>query len=140
MARETDLKALVNKFAGEIEAAVVARVNAEFAARFDDLRKSIVGGESKRAPRAAAKRSASPRSGLKAALKPCPICGKPNKARRFSYLCDEHRTNENQAKFKRGAVPAKKAAAPRSAAKTTKTTRKAGGARAKAEQASDAKA
>ncbi len=125
MARQLDVKSIVEKFAAEIEAAVAARVNAEFASRFDELRGRILGGASTSAPKAAAssapqKRRPGPRAGFKAALKPCPVCGTPNKARRFSYLCDEHRTEENKKKFKGGAAVTKKASAPRAAKKSRK--------------------
>jgi hypothetical protein len=50
------------------------------------------------------------RANYAAELKPCPVCGTPNKARRFSYLCENDRTAENLSKFKGAAR--KGAAAP----------------------------
>lgn len=100
MARNTDLKALVERFAADIESAVVSRVNAEFGSRFDELRARILeGAASAPAPRGL-RRKPGPRAGFKAELKPCPVCGTANKARRFSYLCEDHRSGENLKKFK----------------------------------------
>ena len=130
MARTANpLAQLMKKFSVEIEAAVAARVNDEFAARFGDLRDSVISavaqgaGTKGRRGRPAAgtlslRRKPGPRAGtIVAELKPCPICGEKNKARRFSYLCDKHRSDENLAKFKsaRSAAAAKTVAAPKAA-------------------------
>jgi predicted NAD/FAD-dependent oxidoreductase len=54
--------------------------------------------------------------------KPCPVCATPTKARRYSYLCEQHRTAENLAKYK-GAQPV--TAAPVAAVPPTFVVRKA---------------
>jgi hypothetical protein len=115
MPKKTDLQSLVAKFAEELEAAVTARVNDEFAARFDDFRSRILGGE-KVAPRTvvatggkAAGKRRGPRAGSSAPSKPCPVCSEPTKARRYSYLCEKHRSDENLKKFKNAKVAAKAA-------------------------------
>ena len=129
MARNADLRSLIENFVSSLEVVVRERVNNDFAARFDELRERILDGVTS-APRAPGKKTAAkaaskrrgPLAGTKAALKPCPVCGTPNKARRYSYLCDEHRTAANQKKFKgaaKAAVPAK-AKAPRKGAKGTR--------------------
>ena len=121
MARSTDLKDLVEQFAAALEGVVARRANEAFAAKFDAVKSQILGGGTA-APRAAAPaaapagrvtRKAAGRASYAAALKPCPVCGTPNKARRFSYLCDSHRSPENLSKFKGAAkAGAAKAAAP----------------------------
>lgn len=119
MPKVKELTKLVEKFAADLEEVVAQRTSAEFASRFDELRRSILGGAAK-APTLRLKKP-NPRAGIPAELKPCPICGEPNKARRFSYLCENDRTPENLAKFRgatlkrgRGAQPA---AAPEAATK-----------------------
>ncbi len=124
------LSLLMKKFSVEIEAAVAARVNDEFAARFGDLRDSVIAavaqgaGVKGRRGRPAAgtfslRRKPGPRAGtIVAELKPCPVCGEKNKARRFSYLCEKHRSEENRAKFKSNrsaTAAARTASAPRAA-------------------------
>jgi hypothetical protein len=135
MAKKTDLQSLVTKFAAELEAAVTARVNDEFAARFDDFRSRILGGatgstralvaagakaaKSAKAPKASKAAKADrrgPKKGGKAVAKPCPVTGVLNTHRRFSYLMPEVRTPENLAKFK-GAAKAKADAKPEAKAK-----------------------
>jgi hypothetical protein len=119
MAKSRDLRALVEGFAAQLELAVREHVNREFARRFDDLRTSILKG-ARRPPLltgGSARLSARSlrRPGPKAALKPCPVCKVPNKARRFSYLCDKHRSADNLKKFK-GAAARTGAEAPAPAA------------------------
>lgn len=102
-----DLRPIVDAFMAEIEEAVTRRVNEEFANRFDELREDILKG-SARAPsvsrRGAASRStvrAAPRRTLrKAEMRPCPVTGILNSARRYSYLMPEHRTKENLEKYR----------------------------------------
>jgi hypothetical protein len=128
MARTANpLSRLMKQFSSDIEAAIAARVNDEFAARFDDLRDSVIsavaqggGSKSRRGKQPlgtfALRRKPGPRAGtIVAEQKPCPICGEKNKARRFSYLCDAHRSVENLAKFKSARSAAVRAA--RNAAK-----------------------
>lgn len=111
MAKQVDLMSLVKQFATEIEAAVSARVNAEFAARFEDFRSRIIDGavgvkkSMPSLPAAGVAKKRGPKAGGKAELKPCPVCGEKNKARRFSYLCEKHRSDENLKKFKGAAKP-----------------------------------
>jgi hypothetical protein len=134
MAGKSDVRRLVEQFVSDLERAVTDRVNGDFATRFDDLKRSILGGAA-REPRPSGRRlRPGPRSGYKAELKPCPVCGTPNKARRFSYLCDKHRNEENLRKYKGAAkgapatAPAKKgrarAKAPKAAAKKARRTAK----------------
>jgi len=109
MPRAGKLQSMVSSFASELERAVREEATNEFRRRFDELRASILSG-AKTAPALGGRRAAAGKvARQKADLKPCPICGERNKARRFSYLCDKHRTKENRAKFK-GASRAKKAA------------------------------
>jgi hypothetical protein len=127
MARTANpLSQLLKSFSSEIEAAVAARVNEEFAARFDDLRDSVISavsqGKTVKGRRGrpslgglSLRRKPGPKAGtITAELKPCPVCGEKNKARRYSYLCDKHRSDDNLSKFKsarsggKGAVPAVK--------------------------------
>lgn len=44
-----------------------------------------------------------PRPGYTVTPKPCPVCGTPNAARRFSFLCESHRSPEYLAAHKRAA-------------------------------------
>lgn len=118
MARNSDLQQLVQDFAAQLEAIVARRANESFAAKFDSVKAQILGGRV--APAAAAPsagrvgRPRGSRASYAAELKPCPVCGTPNKARRFSYLCENHRNAENLAKFKGAA----KAGAPAAAGAT----------------------
>jgi hypothetical protein len=119
------LALLMKKFSADIESAVSARVNQEFAARFDDLRDSVIsavargaGAQGRRGRPAggtfALRRKPGPRAGtIVAELKPCPVCSEKNKARRFSYLCEKHRSTENLAKFKSARSAAKAGVAPK---------------------------
>lgn len=45
-----------------------------------------------------------PRPGYTVTPKPCPVCGTPNAARRFSFLCESHRSPEYLAAHKRVAA------------------------------------
>lgn len=142
MARKTDLGRLVEQFTSDLERAIRSRVNSDFASRFDDLKRSILGGAS-RAPAGGvrAKGRPGPRSGYKAELKPCPVCGTPNKARRFSYLCDKHRTDENLRKFKGAAKAGGKAAPAKKGRGRGKAGARKGGKRAgKSEAGADKQA
>lgn len=122
MAKTSDLQALVEQFATQLEAIVTRRANEAFAAKFDVVKSQILGGSTASASAAApvkvkgrVGRPPGSRASYAAAAKPCPVCGTPNKGRRFSYLCESHRTAENLAKFKgasRKAAPAAPAAAP----------------------------
>ena len=107
MARDPELRALVDRFASQLEEAVTSRVAAEFARRFEELRASVLAGATK-APATRGRRQPGPPPGTRAQPKPCPVCGEPNKARRFSYLCEAHRSAESLAKFKGGQPPAVK--------------------------------
>ena len=110
----SDLKALVEQFATQLEGIITRRANEAFAAKFDAVKAQMVGGSAtKSAPAAAPKgrvgRPPGSRANYAAAEKPCPVCGTMNKGRRFSYLCEDHRSAENLAKFKgasRKAAPA----------------------------------
>jgi hypothetical protein len=112
MPRTSDLAALVSSFASQLEAIVTRRANEEFAARFDGLKAQILSG-SKTAPVLGLRRPGRPvgsKSRRPADSKPCPVCGTLTKARRYSYLCEDHRTPENITKFRGSAA---KAAAPK---------------------------
>lgn len=115
--RKSDIRSIVDRFTSELEDAVRQQVNDQFAARFDEFRGSLLGG-GRRAPsltRLVRGGGAGGRPGREAELKPCPVCGTLSKARRFSYLCPEHRTNENLAKFKGSAARPEGAPAPKTA-------------------------
>jgi hypothetical protein len=145
MARSNDLQSLVQQFVSQLEGVLAKQLESDLASKFDAFRASVLrgGAVAPSAPRSttvvAAKgtRKRSPLAGREAELKPCPVCGKMTKARRFSYLCEEHRTPENQAKFKgaakTGAAPAAKPAAaaakkaPAKAAKAAKTAKRGPG-------------
>ena len=133
MARGNELESLVQQFVSQLQGVISKQVEAEIAGRFDSFRNSIFAGGSVVAARgrpasvpvaAPAGKRRSPLAGREAELKPCPVCGTPNKARRFSYLCEEHRTNENLAKF-RGAAKTGAAPAPVAAKKTASKAAKA---------------
>lgn len=49
--------------------------------------------------------------GTKIAEKPCPICGTPNKARPYSYVCNKHPERKDKA-FVQAALAKAKSAAP----------------------------
>jgi hypothetical protein len=117
MARNNDLTSLVAQFASDIETIVARKAAEAFAERFDAVKAQLLGGAPVRAARAAAPalvahvvpaepghrkpgRPKGSKSRKAAELKACPVCGKMNKARRFSYLCEDHRNAENLAKFK----------------------------------------
>jgi hypothetical protein len=124
MAQGNDLSGLVQQFVSQIQSHIIEQVEAEIAGKIDAFRASLLGGGSAQARPGAAVRTdarkfaASKPAGFSAELKPCPICHTPNKARRFSYLCEKHRTSDNLAKFKGGAKSgAITVSAPKAAAK-----------------------
>jgi DNA repair exonuclease SbcCD ATPase subunit len=105
MAVAQELNALVQDFARKLEQLVEQRAREAFAARFDEARAQLV-EPTTAAPapgnrRTVVKTRRSPLAGLKAEPKPCPVCGKKNTARRFAYLCEDHRSDANVQKFKR---------------------------------------
>lgn len=135
MTTKTDLKALVDNFVSELEAAIEKRVQEEFASKFDELRSELFSGSTASPPAAttrATTRGATDRSAVRrtspqkaasgseatkragrtkstggkrarirpAELRPCPVSGVLNSARRYSYLMPEHRTPENLAKYR----------------------------------------
>jgi hypothetical protein len=115
MAKTSELQALVEQFATQLEAIVTRRANEAFAAKFDVVKSQILGGTAAAAPVKVKGRVGRPpgsRAAYAAAAKPCPICGTPNKGRRFSYLCENHRSAENLAKFKGATRKAGAVAAP----------------------------
>ena len=107
MAKSSDLQMLVAQFAAQIESLVARRANEAFAAKFDAVKSQLIGGGSIAPTKGRVGRPPGSRASYAAALKPCPVCGTNNKARRFSYLCENHRTAENLAKFKGTAKDAK---------------------------------
>jgi hypothetical protein len=115
-----DLKSLVEQFATQLESIVTRRANEAFAAKFDAVKAQLVGGSTPSrtvkvaatAPKGRVGRPAGSRNLGPAAEKPCPVCGKMNKGRRFSYLCEDHRSKENLSKFKGAARKGAPAAAP----------------------------
>lgn len=143
MARGSELQTLVSQFVSQLQQVISRDVQSEISGKFDAFRASVFSGAAPTARRAgpgrppkaavavvAAKGARrSPLAGREAEQKPCPICGKLNKARRFSYLCDDHRTPENREKFKgtakTGTAPAAAAPAPVSAKKTAAAPAKA---------------
>ena len=111
MARSSDLQSLVQEFAAQLEAIVTQRANEAFAAKFDSVKSQLLGGKAAAPTKGRVGRPRGSRASYAAELKPCPVCGKPNKARRFSYLCEDHRSAENLNKFKgaaKGPKPAVK--------------------------------
>ena len=124
MAQGNGLQTLVEHFVSQLQSQITRQIEAELAERIDAFKSQLLGraapARAAAAPaiRAPAKRG--PRAGYKAEEKPCPVCGTMNKARRFSYLCENHRTDENRAKFKgyKGGPAAPAAAKPAAAAKT----------------------
>ena len=112
---KSDLNSVVNALVAQLQEIIEEQVAAQ-----------VSGGEARgrggRKAKAVAGKGGGrrgPKAGFKAELKPCPICATPNKARRFSYLCEDHRDKESLAKFKgatRGKVIAKPAGRGRKAA------------------------
>jgi hypothetical protein len=115
MAGKSSFYDLAAEFAEKVSEIATRQAHEAFAAKFESVRSQILGG-SISAPLLPAKRKAGRPKGSRASyaaqVKPCPVCGKENKARRYSYLCDEHRTEENLAKFKGGAKALPAAPAP----------------------------
>ena len=110
MAKQTAAKALLEEFSGKLEGLIKQEIKTALAAVVDG--QSQVGKRRGRPPKAA-KVAAAAGAPVKAkvgrpagsvsgasAPKPCPVCGTPNKGRRYSYLCESHRTATNLAKFK----------------------------------------
>lgn len=115
MAAKTETRALIEKFVGDLQRVISAQVGAEVARQIDRFKSRLVAGETHtRAIRVLGGRM---RASKPAELKPCPVCGTPNKARRYSYLCADHRTPENLAKFK-GALSTSHSGPSKRAAKT----------------------
>lgn len=140
MARGNELESLVQQFVSQLSDVISKQVESEIAGKFDAFRNSIFSGTSLVAPRAAktasvpvaAGKRRSPLAGREAEQKPCPVCGTLNKARRFSYLCETHRNNENLAKYRGAAktgAPAAVTAAPVAAKKSAGKAAKAAGKR-----------
>ena len=113
---KSDLNSVVSALVTELQQMVEAQVAQQLAG--DGRGKAAKGEKKAKAAGAKAATKASgktggkrgPKAGFKAELKPCPVCGTPNKARRFSYLCESHRDSSSLAKFKgagRGKVAAK---------------------------------
>ena len=123
MAQGNGLQTLVEHFVSQLQSQITRQIEAELAGRIDAFKSQLLGRAAPArvaaAPAIKAPAKRGPRAGYKAEEKPCPICGTLNKARRFSYLCENHRTDENRSKFKGykgGPVPAPSAAKPAVAA------------------------
>jgi len=113
---KSDISTVVTAFVSELEQLVESRIKTDFDARFAQFRDGILkGARSAKAALAQGSSKRGPKAGFKAELKPCPVCKTPNKARRFSYLCEDHRDKASLAKFKGAA----KAASNGKAAKAT---------------------
>lgn len=103
MAGSSNLRALIEDFAREVEAVVKRQAQESFAARFEQAKTQLFGGAPVPAP-APTKGRVGRRPGRSAGFtfepKPCPVCGKLNKARGLSFLCEGHRSPANLAKYK----------------------------------------
>ena len=101
MAKHSDLRQLVETFVSDLEAFAARKAHNALAGRLDALRSTLLtlGTTAPRTRTARRLGRRGPRPGYVVQPKPCPVCGKPSKARRYSYLCDDHRTPETIAKF-----------------------------------------
>jgi hypothetical protein len=92
MARDVDLQALVTDFTTQLEGVISAQVHVAVVERIDQFKAHLFGTPAP-APKA-------PTQHRHYASKPCPVCGQANHVRRFSYLCQTHRTPENILRYK----------------------------------------
>lgn len=102
---------LVGQFTKDVEVVIREEMTAKFRGEIDGLLaglgkasipEKVIVTAAPAAPTVRAEKRTGPPAGSRISMKTCPVegCTNRNKARRYSYLCDTHRTPDNIKLFK----------------------------------------